>query len=142
MRWTKPEQFHLTLDFLGELSENEVEGVKGRLESLHFSAFTLKLGVVESFGRPVRVLFVDIAGETKTLRELQQEVALSGSTQRFHPHLTLARLRTSLPHLQEVARETQVEPLAWQVEEVRLVQSTLTPQGARYTVLLEVGLSP
>ena len=140
VRWTKPEQFHLTLDFLGELSAEEVAGVKGRLGSLHSPSFALELGSVGSFGCPARVLFVSVAKEVETLRELQGEVALSGSQQPFHPHLTLARLRTSLPNLQEVAKEVRVEPLAWQVKEVQLVRSTLTPQGARYETLFEVGL--
>ena len=105
VRRTKPEQFHLTLDFFGELSAEEVVGVKGRLGSLHFPAFALELGSVGSFGRPARVLFVNVTKEVETLRGLQQEVALSGSKQQFYPHLTLARLRTSIPDLQEVVQE-------------------------------------
>ena len=139
VHWTKPEQFHLTLDFLGELSAEEVARVKRWLGSLRFPSFTLELSSIGSFGRPARVLFINVA-KVETLHQLQQEVALSGSKQPFQPHLTLARLRTSLPNLQEVVRNVQVEPLVWHAKEVQLVQSTLTPQGARYEVLLEVGL--
>ena len=142
VRWTKPEQFHLTLDFLGELLVEEVAGVKGRLGSLHFPTFASELGSVGSFGRPARVLFMNVKKEVEFLHQLQQEVALSGSKQPFHPHLTLARLRTSLPNLQEVVQEVRVEPLSWHVEEVQLVQSTLAPQGTRYEVLFKVGLEP
>jgi len=48
---------------------------------------------------------------------------------KFHPHLTLSRLK--FPN----KFEQEIEPMEFLVERVELIESTLTPQGPVYEVL-------
>ena len=99
--WIEPEHYHLTLKFLGEVTEERLDGVQKALD--HVAATTGRLDLaVEGFGafptiRRPEVIWVGIE-PSPALRCLKQDVewALMGcgfdrETRAFHPHLTLGR---------------------------------------------------
>ncbi len=153
VRWVRPEGVHLTLKFLGEIDQALVDGILGGMERAAYGtkSFTLALSELGAFpnANAPRVLWVGLKGDLDTLRGLQervdQEMHLTcGFTQEgraFTPHLTLGRLRDNASGeerrragraLSEVALEGE---MSWQVKEVNLVRSTLTPSGAVYGLL-------
>jgi len=156
VRWTQPEQMHLTLCFLGEVEESRLDELSAALEEavVGGSAFDLRLegcGVFPERGRP-RVLWVGLDGDLEALQALQRRVVEAvgswGShreTKPFHPHLTLGRVRpdadlgeATVTLLQDAEGPRSIQ---WRVREVSLMSSDLTPSGARYTVIRSAALS-
>jgi 2'-5' RNA ligase len=132
LRWTRPEQWHLTLAFLGEVPDELVPG--------HTSAHAQKVGDAPkslrhagggSFGD--RVLWVGLAGDVHALRTLAESVAgaaraagVEAEEKAFRPHLTLARAGREHADLRPAAAElAQVVGPPWDVAAVQLVHSRL-----------------
>ncbi len=101
VRWAEPDHYHVTLKFLGEVTEDRIEGVQAALDKVGLSTAILDLAV-EGFGafptiRRPEVIWVGIE-PSPALRCLKQDVewALMGcgferETRAFHPHLTLGQ---------------------------------------------------
>jgi RNA 2',3'-cyclic 3'-phosphodiesterase len=155
VRWTRPEQMHLTLRFLGNVRVEQVREVARRVEqACHgMGAFRLQLrglGWFPGTGRP-RVIWVGIDGAREALQGMRTSVAeaLSGlgdeeEARSFQPHLTIGRVRLDRReggHVREMlAGIAPVELGEWLVGEVVVMRSELRPDGARYTRLATVTL--
>jgi len=151
VRWTPPDQWHLTLHFFGELPEDQVEMVRAVMLSIgHRTApFALALGAPGGFpslARPrvVWLGFSDPAALCRLQADLGRQLQAGGLTledRPFRPHLTLGRLRQprSLPPLPPEL----LAPLAVTVpvERMLLFASRLGPQGAVHSLLADVSLS-
>ena len=142
-RWTPPEQYHLTLRFIGDVTERQADAVEQALASVPGALFSLQspgLGVFPSRRKP-RVLFADIerANALMTLQHRIDEALLSAGVDRadkpFHPHITVARLKRARPQaVRRYLREQQDFHLApFPVTEFVLYQSDLTSEGAIHT---------
>lgn len=142
-RWTPPEQYHLTLRFIGNVAERQAEAVERALAPVPGAPFELQgpgLGVFPSRRKP-RVLFANIqrAAALMTLQHRIDEALLSAGVDRadkpFHPHVTVARLKRVRPQaVRRYLRERQDFHLAsFPVTEFILYQSDLTSEGAIHT---------
>lgn len=151
-RWVRPAQFHLTLAFLGAFPRHQVnplaEALAGILKthpvpSLEFS----ELGCFPAMRRP-RVLWLGVV-MTEALRRLQEEISVVLREQfgfqderGFHPHLTLARLKSPRRpesavdwqnRLAEFSRSCQWPSFHWQPDGLHLMSSQLSSSaGAEY----------
>ena len=150
VRWVAPQGIHLTLKFLGNIDAGLMDSVqqamaRASVDSPRFALGLSGLGVFPN-GRQPRVLWAGVGGDLDSLGALQARVAeqlspLGFARERrpFNPHLTLGRVRDSAAPNQrqrigEVVGNTRLEPgEAWEVNEIHLIRSRLTPQGARYT---------
>ena len=147
--WTRGEGFHCTLKFLGEVPPEQLPAIQAALAAMPRPAmFTLhlrRLGVFPNPSRP-RVVWVGLDPLQPDLAALQRstEAALGPlgfppEERAFHPHLTLGRVKDSqgLHNLLKYIREEsdRVDLGAFPVTHVTLFQSTLRPEGARYTAL-------
>lgn len=104
-RWTAPENLHLTLRFIGEVEGHVAEDLAAALDGLAAPALTLELagvGVFEGGKRPA-VLWAGVAPNPDLLR-LQQKLericvtaGLAPEGRKYHPHVTLARIRKGDP---------------------------------------------
>ena len=139
IRWTSGEQIHLTLQFLGNIPPAEVEQLQTRLAPL---ARVLRLcargtGAFPSLGRP-RVIWVGLTGQIDELQQLQ--AAVENTTghheeRAFRPHLTIGRVREG-HRLKLNLDRWKDEPFGeWEVRELLLMQSKLSPKGATHSVL-------
>ena len=152
--WVRPENIHLTLKFLGNINPDRVPEVADALASAASSSqpFTLSLGEPGLFpekGTP-RVLWVGLADGESRLEKLHKEVdaALHGigfeyEARPFSPHLTIARIK-SLKNVralkEEVTAENNIEKVSFEVTQIVLIKSQLSPAGSQYTVLEELPL--
>jgi 2'-5' RNA ligase len=149
LRWTTPEQWHVTVRFLGEVPASDLEGAAGLVAALDTVPDALAaagVGRVEASLGPAsawfpgrQVLQVPVAG----LDELAGAVALVtgawGDEERgFRGHLTLARARARLRGPASLAGVAVAA--SWVVAELVLYSSSLGPGGPRYTVLHRVAL--
>lgn len=146
VRWVEPQNIHLTLRFLGNMALEKLPVFTVRMDEIigKHQAFDLQLGGVGCFpnaGRP-RILWVGVDGAEDRLKSLQANVedlvvdsGWKRENRRFHPHLTLGRVKDS--------REVAGKGIQWgkiiqhgviPVSAIHLIESTLTPSGARYTI--------
>jgi 2'-5' RNA ligase len=146
--WTKPENLHLTLKFLGEIEEQRIGQIESAcIETAAAAApFTLSLtgaGVFPHASRP-RVLWVGLAGEVEKVKLLQSDLderlARAGferEARAFQPHLTAGRIKSpkGAPALVSRAQAYRLPALSFTVREVVVMRSQLHPAGARYTPL-------
>lgn len=149
LRPIPPESHHLTLAFLGELSDDDVEkcraglaGVK-ELESFSFSLEPPR--ILKGRGRP-RLVCVDVGAGTKQVSEVQAALVarLSRSLPSLKvrpkpPHATLARFRKSARRTEAAAVQEAIDrhfdtsrPWEDRLAEIHLVKSSLTPDGPIY----------
>lgn len=150
VRWTRPEQLHLTLKFLGNVSTEALPKLKAALSQScrDIAQFHLTLATLGAFPSLQRasVIWIGLRGELATLKELQMrieesagEFANHSEDREFHPHLTIGRVKAPgrTPRALEDAlrASAEVELGEWRVTEVKLVQSKLSPQGSIYTPL-------
>jgi RNA 2',3'-cyclic 3'-phosphodiesterase len=102
-RWIDPENYHLTLRFIGDIDDALARDIAGLLGRVQRSGFELRLDGLSSFGgRKPRALVAAAAAATPALMELQaeherllQRLGLEPEGRKYTPHVTLARLRDS-----------------------------------------------
>lgn len=97
-RVTHFKDFHITLSFIGELSEEQVVQLIEQLSTIAFPSFPLQLTAISGFGdnRPPRVLYMGVKNEQR-LMDLEQQVwdvtkeFQADRKSPFIPHITLAK---------------------------------------------------
>lgn len=157
VRWTRPDQLHLTLHFLGNVTAAALPELNHALarDGGNQPAFTLHLGSPGAFphaARP-RVWWLGLAGDLEPLGRLQRSVqratgefGTNRETRPFHPHLTLARIKVANRGLRDAWESfLHDEPIgapAWRVSDVHLFASELASDGARHRLLQTVNLLP
>ena len=146
--WTKPENLHLTLKFLGEVDAERVGQIEQACievarggKPLSFAA--RETGFFPNARRP-RVVWAGLQGDLDELQALQTgletQLATLGFAREmkpFNPHLTVGRVKTTKNVQQLVARTEayQLPALSFTVSELVLMQSQLHPAGSIYTPL-------
>ena len=104
MKWVPPENFHLSLRFIGEVDGGVFDDVDAALTAVHAPRFSMTLSGVGHFGNGrVRVLWAGVAKEP-ALQHLHDKVesavvraGLPPDGQKFTPHITLARPKAPPP---------------------------------------------
>ena len=150
VRWVKPEGAHLTLKFIGELEEPDLPAAIAALTAPAAAArpFVMACAGIGAFPPrgPLRVIHMPVEEPTGALESLVRAVdeclaegiGLARETRSFKPHVTLGRVKRprDCPALEEIAaRAGETDFGEVMVEEIVLMRSQLTPQGAVYTAL-------
>jgi 2'-5' RNA ligase len=157
LRWTRQDQWHVTLAFLGEVEQprlGELMTRLGRAASRHRGR-ELRIGRGGAFPAPsrARVLIARIDGpsvELAGLAALAASVAAGARRagapppdegRQYRPHLTLARCRQPAD-VSDLIRALPAEPgELWPASEIHLIKSQLGPRPS-YTTLATWPLKP
>ncbi len=147
VRWTRPEGIHLTLKFLGEISEKRITQVTEALAGIEpFETFPIEvkgLGFFPDARRP-RVFWVGVEAPTALERlagrveASMEKLGFAPEQRAFNPHLTLARFKAHKPQPALMAfleRQGELTLGHFDVSEFFLFESKLTPYGAEYRKL-------
>jgi RNA 2',3'-cyclic 3'-phosphodiesterase len=140
-RWVDPGNLHLTLRFIGEISEDVAADVDQALAKLRARRFCLQLAGAGVFGgeRP-RSLWVgvernpDLIAVRDKIEQALTRLGLPPEPRKYAPHVTLARLHN--PPLDKIAEFLaahagfRAEPLA--IEAFNLIASYPTKSGSVY----------
>ncbi|MGZ3410443.1 MAG: RNA 2',3'-cyclic phosphodiesterase [Xanthobacteraceae bacterium] len=101
-RWIAPENYHMTLRFIGDIDDAMAREVASILDGVTRMAFDLRLEGLSSFGGHKPRAIVATTAPTRQLLELQAEherlmrrAGLEPEGRKFTPHVTLARLRNA-----------------------------------------------
>jgi 2'-5' RNA ligase len=149
VRWVRPELMHLTLAFLGEVSQEFLESAKGPLAEAarRHEVFVVQLKGLGAFPSPRRARVVWIGtgqgrGEVCALQadiaNVLSSVGYQPERRPFSPHLTIGRLRAPANVERVVADSFESKP--FRVGSVLLFRSVLGPGGPTYTPLSEFSL--
>jgi 2'-5' RNA ligase len=148
VKWIDPLQIHITLRFLGYILSEDIPKLQAAVEQAcrSTSPFDLESGELGSFPRPSapRVLWLGILDVQNALISLEKRMVTATAAigqkpedRPFYPHLTIARItemrsgdRRVLADMLEHHHQKIQTP--WNVEEVLIMESQLSPQGARY----------
>jgi len=149
IRIVKPENIHITLRFLGDVSPSQVDTIHNEMEKVDFVPFDIKIKGLGAFPnlRHISVIWAGIHGGANELRQVfyQLEPRLQGlgfkpDLKGFSPHLTIARVRTARNRTELARRIGDLEDFEFglvKAECLRLKKSVLTPRGPIYSVLRE-----
>ena len=158
-RWVRKESIHLTLRFLGEVSEADLDLVHQtvRRACAGRQPFVLEVAGLGCFPnlRHPRVVWVGVREQTGELAALQSAIEQGLSHQgfakerrAFRPHLTLARIRkgaevSEIATLGRAVGAYNIGELAqMKVDRISVIKSDLMPDGAVYTRLSAASLGP
>jgi RNA 2',3'-cyclic 3'-phosphodiesterase len=146
-RWVRPENLHVTLKFIGEVSPTKLGGIRSALSAIRSDTQVdlnfHGLGFFPNEQYP-RVLWsginasanlTSLAGDIDGTLESQ---GIARERRAFAPHLTLARIEPPGLHekLRAVLRENSTREFgSFQTREFHLIESKLKPSGAEYTTL-------
>ena len=144
VKWTRPENIHLTLHFLGEMKEQDLPVIREGLASAAagVAPFSFQLDKKGLFrGRGSSILWIgasDAAALLALASRVQGALRSFGDPKPFKAHLTIARAGREVG--EEELAAIPWEPSPYQCATMHLIQSQLLPAGAKYTVLSEFPL--
>jgi 2'-5' RNA ligase len=155
VRWVEPDNFHITLKFLGEVRRDQLEAVEAALVKVASStrSFVTVLGGFGAFPtiRRPRVIWMSV-GANPELRCLKQdlewslgEVGFAAEGRSFHPHVTLGRA----DHAGGAGAFRGVDELMagltfdseLKVHTLDLMRSHISKNGTRYSVVSRARLA-
>jgi 2'-5' RNA ligase len=142
-RWIDPENYHLTLRFIGDVDDGVEREVAHLLGQVRRTGFDLRFGELKAFGgRRPRAIVAAVA-PTPALMELQaeherlmQRAGLEPEGRKYTPHVTLARLRSSSSRqvADYLATRALLQPLPFTVARFVLYSSRASVGGGPYIV--------
>ena len=148
VRWIEPDKYHITLKFLGDVSEDRIEAVEQAIGRVAQATGVLELGV-SGFGafptiRRPQVIWVGVE-PTPALRCLKQDLeraltvcGFDRETRAFHPHLTLGRADAQNGAGAFRGLDERAAALTYRgevkVRKLDLMRSRLSKTGARYSL--------
>lgn len=145
IKWMRPANYHITLNFLGDLNAARINAAREVLTevSAFRQPFTLNLSRLET-SRDMLWLLPD---EAPTLTALQDELkgklrgARIGKRERrsYLPHILLAKSKTGR-HMRPVIEN--FEPQEFGVDKIHLYESELTPGAATHRLIQSFALTP
>lgn len=156
VRWVHPQNFHLTLRFLGDVEENELDTIKDKLcsVSVQHKPFSLNFSGVGGFpqeGR-LRVVWIGVGRGQFEINKLVEDIAdslqdanVKKDKKGFFPHLTLGRVKgspTTRPLRLLMEKNRGFFTPDFSVSSFVLYQSQLTPQGPLYKSMGEFNFCP
>jgi len=151
VRWTRPEHFHLTLRFLGNVAVGSIEVLRDklRLTCRDFTPMKVRaerIGFFPERGFP-RVIWVSVCEPNQELLRLHKAIQTStieftseAAENEFAGHITLGRAKKIRPREAETltgfaARMRERIFGEWTVRKVELLRSELLQDGAHHTVV-------
>lgn len=156
LRWVESDALHVTLRFLGEITEPEVERAvaAARDAAAASTAFSISLaggGAFPSLRQP-RTVWVGVTVGAERLAALSQALETALAERRFHrdprgfhAHVTVARVRSegTTPDLSGFAERLTRPPApvvgSQRVGAISVMESTLLPSGAVYREICSAG---
>jgi 2'-5' RNA ligase len=148
-RWADPENIHLTLLFLGETPEDRIPALSAKLREAFakHAPLTVRLAGGGTFPpqRPARVAWIGLeapeelqAVQADAVAAAVEAAGFEPEERPFKPHVTLARCDPTWPRDAAgkfaAAFPGEIGP-PFIVDRGVLMQSKLSPRGARYSVV-------
>jgi 2'-5' RNA ligase len=155
VRWESSEKLHITLRFLGDIEENDLDELAHALgpQLRGLPSFRISYNALGTFPGPThpRIIWIGIEENAHVLEVerivtgLCRERRLGRDEARaFHPHITLGRVKSSrgIGSLTATLKTITFEPIEDLCAGVHIMRSDLRPTGSRYTLMYSIPLQP
>ena len=151
--WEKAEKLHLTMKFLGDTDEIQLEELKEicRKIAAEIPKFVLQIAETGVFpsARNARVLWIDVKDKKGNLAKINrlletecERIGFAAEKRNFKPHLTIARLKELRSSAELVGKhlEKDFEPVEMEVTEIVIYESRLRSTDSIYEKLTTLQL--
>lgn len=143
LRFVDPGIIHVTMKFLGDVSQDRIDDIKSALDQIKTPCFDVHVHGIGVFPKPnyIRVVWVGLEGGLQELhREIEsllQPLGFPRERKGFKSHATIARVKTLPPAKRTklnatLSKFSDIDIGSFTVKEVKLKKSTLTPKGPIY----------
>ncbi len=136
-RLVKKPNLHITLEFLGEVSEQDQQALIENASTINGDSFELVLTRIGWWQQP-GILWIgtnqipeELLKLFKSIKKLCKKRGLKTDKRPYKPHITIAR------KVKQVNIPTETFEFSWQVNSFVLVESVSTDDGAIYQVVKE-----
>lgn len=138
IKWMKLGNLHITLNFLGDLQEEQIETAKGVIQDVTPYYQPFRMSLVRT--RAERDMLWLVPAENETLDKLQAELKakfkearlLKRERRPYLPHILYAKSKTGRPMLWQ---PEDFQPIEFVVDAVKLYESELTPGAATHRLI-------
>jgi 2'-5' RNA ligase len=148
-RWLPPDNLHITVRFIGEVSETTAPDLLRALTApISLPPFEVRFGACGAFphGGPPRVIWIGLANGVPSFATINGEMnrrlerfGFEAEQRQYSAHLTIARVkelaRGSASDVRRILRETPIPDGHCRVDHATIFRSRLSPKGARYESL-------
>lgn len=153
IKWVAPENLHITLKFLGDVSEAAIpliqEALKGAVTPLEPMDLNLSGTGAFPVAAKARVLWVGISDSpalsrlASAVESALEPLGFEPESRPFHPHVTVGRIKERFSVYKKVHPffDTEISGLGFHVSEAVLYRSDLTPGGPVYSPICRFPLN-
>lgn len=143
-----PKLVHITLKFLGDITEDQIEPIASCLSGINCRSFEAKIKGLGVFPKPdyIKVIWLGAEGDFSTLHKEVESLLSPFNFKKdrdFTPHATLARvkqLKEKKVLLEKISELKNADLGVVNIESIAFKKSTLTPEGPVYETLREIKL--
>jgi len=146
IKLVEPENIHITLKFLGDISTDISQEIKKIIEESvkNYKAFEIKLSNIGVFPSKeyIKIIWIGIQ-DTDTLKNIAEnidkkinQIGFKREKRPFSAHLTIGRVKNAKNKekiIQIINKYQNVDFFKLKVKEIILKKSTLTPKGPIYS---------
>jgi 2'-5' RNA ligase len=143
------DNFHLTLKFLGDISEETIVKIKEKLSEVDFSKFEMTTGKIGFFPseKYIKVIWIElISNQLKFIKDIVDEklseIGINKDEREFSSHVTVARIKAikDKDKFLEKIKELKIKKLKFEIDKICLIKSELMREGPVYKTLEEFKL--
>jgi len=154
IKWTAPQNLHITLKFLGDIDEKKTSQIKEAVKNIAQKTAVIKtrpttLGTFPP-GKRARIIWLGLSDDQMRISQLADELetalehfGFEKENRPFKSHVTIGRVR-SLKNINQVLEKINIQKidpsLQQQINNVTFYKSTLTSTGPIYTPIEEFNL--
>lgn len=150
VKWVEPENLHITLKFLGDIEQNQLDKIKEIIAGIACQCNSFSL-LLENFGffphsRKPRIFFISFSSEQilkKIIEELKKKLNPLGfkKDKKFRSHITLARIK-SLKNIEQLTKKVDQLKVEGKIKvnKISIFKSTLTQKGPIYEEIFKSNL--
>ncbi|RLG12482.1 RNA 2',3'-cyclic phosphodiesterase [Candidatus Pacearchaeota archaeon] len=147
--FVKKQNLHLTLRFLGDVSEEKIKEIIKTLSEINFPEFKADLGKIGFFPseKYIKIVWINLISEKiPKLREIINkklyEKAINYDKKEFNSHITVARIKgiKNKDAFFKKINELNIKRMNFSIDKIFLIKSELFRDGPRYKILKEFEL--
>jgi len=148
IKWEPKEKFHITLKFLGDIEETILIKITEELKHklTNFGSFSVEYKSLGTFPnlKQARVVWIaeqdkekKVYGLNKTIEGMLKNYNFKDESNRFHPHITLGRVKgiCGIKEVIELMQQHEHESITDFASEVCIMKSTLTRSGSLFDII-------
>ena len=153
LKWTKQENLHITLKFIGEVSPKQYSQIETLLNNADFNTGAIDLNITDcgkfGKGRDLNILWIGIDKNGKLediynrMENTLEKAGIAKERRKFKPHITAARNKKPFnfkSFFKKIDENSERFISGLKVTHFQVFKSQLTPEGPIYSILKEISL--